>query len=157
MADNKKDIEYLDNTEEDTYHDYYDCYYDEKEFYGLCEPDVDLYKSDVDLYKSDDSDQGYYDDEDEDDDAENNETVDDEEANRLLCQMKRLTVGKEYRRFGYFYCRPCNRSWQNPHVYLQYKGKEEGKDVFKVSFQLRQRPSSILFVQVLSDDNSFVN
>ena len=61
------------------------------------------------------------------------ESDDDDESDD---ESDSLIIGEEYRRFGYFQCRQCDKTWQSAFVFCEYKGKKNGEHIFKVRFTL---------------------
>ena len=109
----------------------YDDYYDE-EYDRWNDYQDNCYDEDGYLYDSGEDDGPDYDYYDEDyEEAENNDD-DDEGVNELVAQMSTLRVGQEYRRFGYFKCERCNKSWQSANTYCMYKGIINGEEKFEV-------------------------
>lgn len=106
--------------------DYYDDYDYRDDQYDPCGHD-----NYYDLRDEEDSDNGY-DDYSPGDEYEYYEEEPDDDYDELIEQMESLTVGTEYKRFGYFECTKCSKTWRSANVVCEYKGKEDGKDVFKV-------------------------
>jgi len=69
-------------------------------------------------------------DDDPEDDNDSADNFDDlakysEEVDDLARYLEGLTVGTEYRRFGYFKCSKCEKTWQSANVFCEYKGDGE--------------------------------
>ncbi|KAF6036018.1 ZAR1 [Bugula neritina] len=52
-------------------------------------------------------------------------------TNELVRHMTKLKVGDEKKRYGYFKCPSCHKRWESARTWCVYKGKRDGKKVFK--------------------------
>jgi len=106
----------------DYYGDLADCYDDPADYYGDL---ADCYDDPAD----------YYDPADHQDDSD--------EVDDLANYLEGLTVGIEYRRFGYFKCSKCKKTWQSANVFCEYKG--DGK--FEVRMRLFFLNTTTAFIE----------
>ena len=107
----------------DPYDDYdddrddYDDYPDYNDYPDYDEPDYDEPDYDEPDYDEPDHDE---DDHDEDDRQA--------ELDDLISYLSRLRIGQEYRRYGYYRCPGCSKTWQSAQTFCIYKGTGDEKD-----------------------------